>query len=262
MFGIKLPGIGFPNVATWVTLTTHVYPATRRLTVATGQTEPKLMRSFTIVLAAAALALTATACGGGGGSTGLASTIPGVPAAAGGGGGPIASSGPIPKHVLTMAYYGLDNAGLSASSMATYVDAVETAPGNPLGDAFVSAGGRFEVIYTDPNLVPFCSGTNCSGPLGNTTPEAAWLHSASGSRLSTSNSQDALDPMSSAMQIAFANYVNQYTSGTDVNAVLVDDMAPTYDPSYFQYKFGAGAAEFTTQAAWSAGTFAVIAASS
>ena len=185
------------------------------------------------------------------------------------GGAVIAASGSVPTHVRTWSYYGgaFVNGGLPASYLAAHADFVTVGANQTLGDNFLNAGGKYSVYYTDPHLIPNCSGTTCTGPMGNTTPESAWFHASSGARLSTSSRQDALNVTSPAIPIAFRNYVNSVVAGHKTNAVFADDTDSIYDPTYFTYKFGALAREMTAlgshaQSAFLAGQIAILQASS
>ncbi len=82
-----------------------------------------------------------------------------------------------PTHIQTWAYYesGTDNSSVSATTMA-HVDFAENTDGSSnLTDAFINAGGRFALTYTDPHTVPYCGNdpsTTCNGTLGSTVPES------------------------------------------------------------------------------------------
>lgn len=171
-----------------------------------------------------------------------------------------------PAHVRTWLYYGgsYENIGIPASWMARHADFIEIGGDAKYANAFVAAGGKYAVAYTDPHLVPYCSGTTCRGPMGN-LPESAWLHDGGGSRLHTSSGQDVLNPDSPVTQAGFRAYTASLVSGTRINMVFVDDTSPTFDPSYFDYKYGEQAAELTgrpnVQAYWLSGQVQLLASS-
>jgi len=154
----------------------------------------------------------------------------------------------IPKHMRMWYYYGglYVNGGLPASYVAAHADFVTIGANQAMADNFINAGGKYAVYYTDPHLIPNCSGTRCTGPMGSTTPETAWYHSSSGARLTTSSHQDSLNITSTAVPTAYHNYLTGLLAGHKVNAVFSDDTEAIYDPTYFTYKFGALARELTS----------------
>jgi hypothetical protein len=129
-------------------------------------------------------------------------------------------AGSFPDHVLTHAYYGLNNINrdIPASWMAAHVDIVED-DGFTADHAllFKRAGGKFAMSYTDPMYVPYCvppftepAGT-CQGPVGNLVQNdpTAWIHDATGARIKrqeTRNTyyQEMLNITSASAQSAYA----------------------------------------------------------
>jgi hypothetical protein len=134
---------------------------------------------------------------------------------------PRAQSAPVPAHVLTWYYYGLNdiNAAVPAAVMVRYADFAEddgfTADH---AMAYKRAGGRYAAAYTDPAYVPYCyppfsaPAGRCEGPVGNllTRPgdESAWFHGADGTRVRRYmdphfHYQEALNPKSPAARRAW-----------------------------------------------------------
>lgn len=181
------------------------------------------------------------------------------------------SSGP--AHVRTMAYYSGagENTGIPASYMAAHVDWIEIGANTSYANSFRSAGGTYALAYTDPNLIAGCpvpqpnSPGTCSGAMGNTSPESAWLHGPDSTRLyDSSTGQDELDPASSYTQSAYRSYAESLISGSSVNALVEDNVDPLYDASLFEYRFNETPVEITSQsnpaAYWLSGVEALTAA--
>jgi hypothetical protein len=154
-------------------------------------------------------------------------------------------------HVHQALYYGGGNLnlGVPVSWLTQHADFAEVAYGSQ-ATSFLSAGGKYAAIYTDPNLIPYCSTSapyaDCTGPMGNVA-ESGFLHSSSGVRLHTGTGQDRTNPASGAMQTEFYDYTASIVSGSSANAILMDDAQPTYSTSYFEYKYGATAEEIDSQ---------------
>jgi hypothetical protein len=142
------------------------------------------------------------------------------------------------------------NLGIPASWLTQHADFALSAWGVQ-ATAFMSAGGKYAILYTDPNLIPYCSTTapfaNCAGPMGNVV-ESGFLHDSNGVRLHVSGTgQDRTNPASSAMQAAFQSYTSSQVSGSTANTIMMDDATTSYTASYFDYKFGATAEEIDSQ---------------
>lgn len=184
-----------------------------------------------------------------------------------------------------MAWYQGENLNrdIPATWMASHYDITEQGDaGGAVANAFMAAGGKYAVAYSDPELVPFCfspfatangakPGT-CTGPLSVALNghETAWLHDASGNRLHVSGGtqglyQDRDNPMYSGLPAAYTAYENTVIAGARTNAFEIDDIQSQYLPSYFQFKFGATSHELDAlgsgaNAQWTAAQERIIAA--
>lgn len=186
----------------------------------------------------------------------------------------------------TMTWYqGINvNTDVPASWMAAHYDITEQGfSGASYAANFLSDGGKYAVLYTDPELLPFCSSPfstangakpgACTGPIGNmlNNTESAWLHDASLNRLHVTaygfqpagHWQDRANPSSSALQSAYHTWSTGIVAGTKWNAFEIDDFQTGYLTWYFQYKEGATSREFdalgaNADAVWTAGQQNVI----
>lgn len=183
---------------------------------------------------------------------------------------PFASPAPgtAPLHIHgSMAWYQGENLNkdISGTWMAQHYDITEQGDaGGAAANAFMAAGGKYAVDYSDPEIVPFCfspfataNGATpglCSGPLSPALNghEGAWLHDASGNRLhvvssgipTNGNWQDRDNPNYSGLPSAYHTWEASLLPGTRWNAFEIDDFQTGYIPSYFMYKFGATSREF------------------
>lgn len=171
------------------------------------------------------------------------------------GGGPTPAPGPAPLHIPDMVYYQGVNANtrIDASWLAQHFTMTQQGSGYSYATAFLNAGGKYAMVYSDPFLVPYCNFPapyGCHGPIGSSvTNESGWLHDAQGVRLhvisngtqSNGSWQEAMNPGDPAVQAAFA----AYTAAFPGNAVFADDIGGSVDPTppgyndYDLYKFGA-----------------------
>ncbi|MEO6834681.1 MAG: hypothetical protein ABI231_02075, partial [Candidatus Tumulicola sp.] len=158
-------------------------------------------------------------------------------------------------HIPNYAYYqGFNlNTRVSATWFAQHFTMTQQGGSPQYGAAFLAAGGKYAMSYTDPNLVPGCTWPatyRCTGPMGNVLPnESSWLHASDGTRLhvisdgaqSNGNWQERLNPADPAVQAAFA----AFTAAAGGNSVFADDASASVDPTpaggsdYDMYKFGA-----------------------
>lgn len=197
--------------------------------------------------------------------------------------------GTAPLHIHgTMAWYQGENLNkdISATWMAQHYDMTEQgSAGGAFANAFIAAGGKTAIVYTDPEIIPFCFSPfataggakpgKCSGPLSSSLnlSESAWLHDASGNRLHvTSNGtqisgnwQDRDDPNYSGLPSAYRASLLGLISDAKFNAFEIDDFQSGYIPSYFTFKFGATSREYTARgtsanAVWLAAQERIIAA--
>jgi hypothetical protein len=157
------------------------------------------------------------------------------------------------------------NKDIPATWMAAHYDFTEQGDaGWAYANAYIAAGGKYAIDYSDPEIIPFCNSPfatangahpgSCSGPVGNTlnATESAWLHDAAGNRLHVTaygtqaqgQWQDRANPNSTAVQAAYRTWETSVVTNTRWNALEVDDVQSSYVPSYFQYKFGATSKEF------------------
>jgi hypothetical protein len=205
---------------------------------------------------------------------------------------PIPGAAPLHVHGSMAWYQGeLLNQDIPASWMAQHYDFTEQGDnGGPFATAFLSYGGRYAVVYTDPEIIPFCyspwsttSGAKpgtCTGPIApalNTT-ESAWLHDKSGNRLHVTaygtqaqgHWQDRDNPaygstVTTGLPAAYHAWGLSTLTEGKWNAFEIDDFQSGYIPTYFTYKYGTTAAEFDklgtgANAAWLAAQERIIAA--
>ncbi|MEO6834682.1 MAG: hypothetical protein ABI231_02080, partial [Candidatus Tumulicola sp.] len=144
-------------------------------------------------------------------------------------------------HIPDYAYYqGLNkNTRISASWLAQHYTMTQYGAEASYGAAFIAAGGKYGMPYTDPNFVPDCTWPatyRCTGPMGNVLPnESSWLHASNGTRLhvvsngsqSNGNWQERLNPADPAVQAAFA----AFTAAAGGNSVFADDASASVDPT-------------------------------
>lgn len=198
-------------------------------------------------------------------------------------------SGPLHIHGDMAWYQGENlNKDISATWMAQHYDVTEQGDaGGAFANAFMAAGGKFAVAYSDPEIMPECfspfatangakAGT-CRGTFYSALngTEAAWLHDATKNRLhvtangtqANGNWQDRDNPNWAGLPGAYRAYENTVIVGTRTNAFEIDDIQSQYIPSYFTFKFGATASEFggaapsaSQQAMWLAAQERIIAA--
>lgn len=172
-----------------------------------------------------------------------------------GSGGATPPPGPAPLHIPDMAYYQGVNANtrINASWLAQHFTMTQQGAGYSYATAFLNAGGKYAMAYTDPFLVPYCkfpSPYGCNGPIGNgIANESGWLHDSHGVRLhviangtqANGSWQEAMNPGDPAVQAAY----HAYTSAFPGNAIFADDIGGSVDPTppgfndYDLYKFGA-----------------------
>ncbi|MEA2687708.1 MAG: hypothetical protein QOD51_315, partial [Candidatus Eremiobacteraeota bacterium] len=131
-----------------------------------------------------------------------------------------AAAPPVPAHVLTWYYFGLNgiNARVPATVMARYADFAEddvlNEPAHVI--AFKRAGGAFAVSYTDPAYTPYCHppfappAGHCEGPVGRLLDgeESAFFHGRDGTRVRRFMDdhflyQEAFNPKSAAARRAW-----------------------------------------------------------
>lgn len=199
---------------------------------------------------------------------------------------PFALSGPLHIHG-NMAWYEGENLNkdIPATWMAQHYDITEQGDaGGTFANAFMAAGGKYAVAYSDPELIPDCftpfSGPKpgiCTGTFAKALngTESAWLHDASGNRLhvtaygtqANGNWQERDNPNYSGLPAAYRAYEETVIQGARTNAFEIDDIQSQYMPAYFLYKYGATSREFggsspsaAAQATWVAAQERIIAA--
>ncbi len=200
---------------------------------------------------------------------------------------PFALSGPLHIHGAMAWYQGEGlNKDIPATWMAQHYDMTEQGDaGGTYANAFMAAGGKYAIAYSDPEIMPGCfspfatangakPGT-CTGTFAGALngTESAWLHDSSGNRLHvTANGtqvngqwQDRDNPNYSGLPSAYRAYENTVIVGTRTNAFEIDDIQSQYIPSYFGFKFGATSREFnalgsSANATWLAAQERIIAA--
>ncbi len=129
------------------------------------------------------------------------------------------------KHVQTVYYLGapFGSTSISPARAAPYLSWASTQMEN--GNEMARAGIK-TMSYTDANR------TSVHDVLYK-SPEAAFAHSCSGSRIHDIHdhvAQYLMNPGSSALRSAYAAYVRERSSGQSVNAVFQDDSVP---PGYY-----------------------------
>ncbi len=178
----------------------------------------------------------------------------------------IGVSSNVPSHVLAMYYYGLNgvNTQIPPAFMAAHADFVESDLNEGTrGADFKNAGGKYSLLYTDPNYVPYCqppftppSGT-CHAAMGD-APESAWFHGADGSRIRHQvdahfGYQESLNPAAPAAQAAWHAYTTQLAaSAPSTDYFFADDSGGDLKGGDF-YGFNAPEVEVQTDAQWLAG---------
>ncbi|HET7813296.1 MAG TPA: hypothetical protein VFL13_02855 [Candidatus Baltobacteraceae bacterium] len=198
--------------------------------------------------------------------------------------------GTAPLHIHgTMAWYQGEqiNVDIPAAWMAQHYDFTEQGDaGSAFANSFMAAGGKYAVLYTDPEIVPRCNSPfatasgakpgTCAGPMGSSLNgvETAWLHDKYGNRLHVTAYgtqpqgywQDRVNPNYASLPSVYRSWVSSIILTNRWNAVEADDFQSGYDPSYFTYKFGATAREFdalgtTANSTWLAAQQRIFAAS-
>lgn len=154
------------------------------------------------------------------------------------------SSG-IPRHVLTLAYYGAGHQAedVPASWMAAHVDFTEQSEYYPnLSRAFHKAGGRYTVLYVDPIFQYHCDGSppsgKCSDQLSSAGPESAWYHSegsiAAASRIYKRAGDfgyaNAINQGSPAAQAHFKTVTRRYVDEGGYDFLFCDDTVDSLSP--------------------------------
>jgi hypothetical protein len=181
------------------------------------------------------------------------------------------ATGPVPAHIGTWYYYGLDdvNASIPASWMVAHADYVEDDGFDAKhAQAFKSAGGKYAVAYTDPTFVPYCYAPfappagRCEGPIGNlvAADESAWFHGADGARVHRFvddhfQYQEALNPAAASARAAFHQTTAALIAAAPaVDYVFGDDAGGTLTGgdgtqlTGWLFGFNAGATEITRDA--------------
>lgn len=180
-------------------------------------------------------------------------------------GSPAPSSVPLHVHGAMAWYQGNNvNTDIPGTWMAQHYDITEQGDGGGAwANAFMAAGGKYAIDYSDPEIIPFCNSPfatangakpgTCSGPLSPSLngAESAWLHDSNGNRLHVTaygpqtqgNWQDRDNPTYAGLPNAYHTWEAALLPGTRWNAFEIDDFQSGYIPSYFKYKFGATSRE-------------------
>jgi hypothetical protein len=193
---------------------------------------------------------------------------------------PTPPAAPVPNHVATYYYYGINgiNASIPAAWMAAHADFAED-DGDAVqhATAFKKAGGKYAVSYTDPAYVPYCfapfvgPSATCRGPIGkDISDESAWFHGADGTRVrryvdAHFGYQEALNPASATVQDAYRNTTQAILSHGPIDYFFADDAGGVYlgsdgtQMSGWFWGFNAPAVEITTDAQFIAANRKVLA---
>jgi len=202
--------------------------------------------------------------------------------------GPSPSPGLVPLHVHALTWYQGENINtdIPATWMAQHYDFTEQGEaGGTVANAYIAAGGKFAMLYSDPELGAKCSSPfatangakpgACTGNVGNVlnANETAWLHDKFFNRLHvTANGtqlqgqwQDRMNPNSTAVASSYHTWATNVIAGSRWNLFEIDDIQSDYMPSYFTYKFSATSREFdalgtTANAVWLTGQKRIVAA--
>ena len=175
---------------------------------------------------------------------------------------------PVPLHIHgAMAWYQGHNLNtdISGTWMAQHYDITEQGDaGTAYANSFIAAGGKYAMLYSDPEIVPFCNAPfatangakpgTCTGPLSAALNgvETAWLHDKLGNRLHVTaygtqtqgNWQDRVNPRYSPLPSVYQSRENGVLTGSRWNALEIDDFQSGYLTWYFNYKYGTTAHEF------------------
>jgi hypothetical protein len=174
----------------------------------------------------------------------------------------------VPLHIHgAMAWYQGHNLNtdISGTWMAQHYDITEQGDaGTAYANSFIAAGGKYAMLYSDPEIVPFCNAPfatangakpgTCTGPLSAALNgvETAWLHDKLGNRLHVTaygtqtqgNWQDRVNPRYSPLPSVYQSRENGVLTGSRWNALEIDDFQSGYLTWYFNYKYGTTAHEF------------------